>query len=292
MYPSAKALKRPEVKAFMDYVIDNYQTIAESAQIVPMTQEQADKSKQELKKDGGRRRPMEASATDSRRARRPRTGGGAPSLGRGPDQGAADPGGADLGAHDHRDRDRAAARDDRLLRRGRGLGVPVRRQVDAAVQAGQLRRPPARDRDVPDHVHRDGGRYAARPRRRDLPVRVREAARAQDDQADPRAARGRADDRVRLLRSDLLHAEHPPGPAAREGQHLQRARGRDHHGLPDHPDGRVGRRGRDVGGPAVAARGRLRARRLEAAGLAARRLPGGAVGDRRLDRAGRLARGR
>src|SRR4051794_29873613 len=51
MYPSAKALKRPEVAAFMDYVIDNYQTIAESAQIVPMTQEQADKSKQELKKD-------------------------------------------------------------------------------------------------------------------------------------------------------------------------------------------------------------------------------------------------
>ncbi len=53
MYPSAKALKRPEVQAFMDYVIDNYQTIAESAQIVPMTQEQADKSKQELKKDEG-----------------------------------------------------------------------------------------------------------------------------------------------------------------------------------------------------------------------------------------------
>ena len=51
MYPSAEALKRPEVQAFMDYVIDNYQTIAESAQIVPMTQEQADKSKQELKKD-------------------------------------------------------------------------------------------------------------------------------------------------------------------------------------------------------------------------------------------------
>jgi phosphate transport system substrate-binding protein len=53
MYPSAKALKRPEVKAFMDYVVDNYDTIAEAAQIVPMTQEQADKSKQELKKDEG-----------------------------------------------------------------------------------------------------------------------------------------------------------------------------------------------------------------------------------------------
>ena len=53
MYPSAKALKRPEVQAFMDYVIDNYQTIAETSQIVPMTQEQADKSKQELQKDEG-----------------------------------------------------------------------------------------------------------------------------------------------------------------------------------------------------------------------------------------------
>ncbi len=53
MYPSAKALKRPEVQAFMDYVVDNYDTIAEAAQIVPMTQEQADKSKQELQKDEG-----------------------------------------------------------------------------------------------------------------------------------------------------------------------------------------------------------------------------------------------
>jgi phosphate transport system substrate-binding protein len=51
MYPSAKALKRPEVKAFMNYVVDNYQAIANAAQIVPMTQEQADQSKQELQKD-------------------------------------------------------------------------------------------------------------------------------------------------------------------------------------------------------------------------------------------------
>ncbi len=45
MYPSAKALKRPEVKAFMDYVIANYQPIAEASQIVPMSQDQADKAK-------------------------------------------------------------------------------------------------------------------------------------------------------------------------------------------------------------------------------------------------------
>jgi phosphate transport system substrate-binding protein len=45
MYPSTKALKRPEVKAFMDYVVTNYQPIAEASQIVPMSQEQADKAK-------------------------------------------------------------------------------------------------------------------------------------------------------------------------------------------------------------------------------------------------------
>jgi phosphate transport system substrate-binding protein len=48
MYPSEKSLARPEVKAFMDYVIENYETIAEASQIVPMTQEQADKGKTDL----------------------------------------------------------------------------------------------------------------------------------------------------------------------------------------------------------------------------------------------------
>ena len=45
MYPSDKSLKRPEVKAFIDYIIENYQPIAEASQIVPMSQEQADQSK-------------------------------------------------------------------------------------------------------------------------------------------------------------------------------------------------------------------------------------------------------
>jgi phosphate transport system substrate-binding protein len=48
MYPSAKALKRPEVKAFLDYIEENYEAIAEAAQIVPMSAEQADKSKAAL----------------------------------------------------------------------------------------------------------------------------------------------------------------------------------------------------------------------------------------------------
>ncbi len=45
MYPSAKALQRPEVKAFMDYVVANYREIAEAAQIVPMPDAQAQNSK-------------------------------------------------------------------------------------------------------------------------------------------------------------------------------------------------------------------------------------------------------
>ena len=44
MYPSQKALRRPEVKAFMDYVVQNYDSIAEASQIVPMSQQQADKA--------------------------------------------------------------------------------------------------------------------------------------------------------------------------------------------------------------------------------------------------------
>jgi phosphate transport system substrate-binding protein len=48
MYPSAKSLKRPEVKAFMDYILENYESISEAAAIVPMSQAQADKAKTSL----------------------------------------------------------------------------------------------------------------------------------------------------------------------------------------------------------------------------------------------------
>ena len=48
MYPSEKALKRPEVKAFVDYVLENYQAIAEASQIVPLNQTQADEAKTAL----------------------------------------------------------------------------------------------------------------------------------------------------------------------------------------------------------------------------------------------------
>jgi phosphate transport system substrate-binding protein len=48
MYPSAKSMKRPEVKAFMDYVLENQQSIAEASQIIPMNQAQADGAKTAL----------------------------------------------------------------------------------------------------------------------------------------------------------------------------------------------------------------------------------------------------
>jgi phosphate transport system substrate-binding protein len=44
MYPSEKALARPEVKAFMDFVLANQQAIAEAAQIVPLTDAQVAES--------------------------------------------------------------------------------------------------------------------------------------------------------------------------------------------------------------------------------------------------------
>jgi phosphate transport system substrate-binding protein len=48
MYPSQKALQRPEVKAFMDYVVENYQAIAEASSIVPMSEAQASEAKAAL----------------------------------------------------------------------------------------------------------------------------------------------------------------------------------------------------------------------------------------------------
>jgi len=48
MYPSAEAMQKPEVKAFMDFVLQNQQAIAEAAQIVPMTDEQATEAQSKL----------------------------------------------------------------------------------------------------------------------------------------------------------------------------------------------------------------------------------------------------
>src|SRR6266542_665422 len=53
IYPSAKALSRPEVKAFVEFYVDNYQQISQDAQFVPMTPEQAATSKDLVAKLAG-----------------------------------------------------------------------------------------------------------------------------------------------------------------------------------------------------------------------------------------------
>ena len=48
IYPSDKALERPEVKAFLDFYVNNYQKIAEEALFVPLTEAQAAEAKQKV----------------------------------------------------------------------------------------------------------------------------------------------------------------------------------------------------------------------------------------------------
>jgi phosphate transport system substrate-binding protein len=50
MYPKAEAMRRPEVKAFMEFVVDQAPQIAEAAKIVPLTDEQTTTAKDELAK--------------------------------------------------------------------------------------------------------------------------------------------------------------------------------------------------------------------------------------------------
>jgi phosphate transport system substrate-binding protein len=53
MYPSDKALTRPEVKAFMEFVVTNHQAIADAAGFVAMTEQQAADSKTEVDRLAG-----------------------------------------------------------------------------------------------------------------------------------------------------------------------------------------------------------------------------------------------
>jgi phosphate transport system substrate-binding protein len=48
MYPSSKAIARPEVKAFMEFVVANQQPIAEAAKFVPLTPEHETKARADL----------------------------------------------------------------------------------------------------------------------------------------------------------------------------------------------------------------------------------------------------
>jgi len=50
MYPAAKSIARPEVKGFMDYILENQQAIADASKIVALTEEQATAAKAALTK--------------------------------------------------------------------------------------------------------------------------------------------------------------------------------------------------------------------------------------------------
>ena len=50
MYPASKSIARPEVKAFMEFIVDNQEKIADAAKIVPLTEEQAAAAKEALTK--------------------------------------------------------------------------------------------------------------------------------------------------------------------------------------------------------------------------------------------------
>ena len=146
----------------------------------------------------------------------------------GADQGDPLRRGRRVGADDARDRLLAAERDDRVLRRRADRRLPVRHQVDAAVR----RRPAVLRRAAADLGHALPDRH--RPDRGDpgrdplghVPVGVRAAPRAQGRQAGARAARRRADDRLRLLRAHVLHARGAAQRARPRRQPVQRALGR------------------------------------------------------------------
>jgi phosphate transport system substrate-binding protein len=53
MYPSDEALQRPEVAAFVQFVADNYDQIAEAALIVPMDESQASEAQSAVSKAVG-----------------------------------------------------------------------------------------------------------------------------------------------------------------------------------------------------------------------------------------------
>jgi len=52
IYPSAEALKEPEVKAFVDYYLDNVNEVAEAVGFIPLTEEQLEASKDATAKLG------------------------------------------------------------------------------------------------------------------------------------------------------------------------------------------------------------------------------------------------
>ena len=81
-------------------------------------------------------------------------------------------------------------------------GLPDRHDVDSALRRAAVRRPAARRGNAGDDAGRARCRDPGGNDHRDLPERVRAVSPPRDDQAGARAARRRADRRLRLLRAD------------------------------------------------------------------------------------------
>ena len=111
MYPSDQALEKPEVQAFMDFVLENADSIAETALIVP-----ADHDDHRQVEDHIGRLVGGKSVSRPRAVRDLGPGRRAASLGRGRRQGVSHPLLPHLGPDDDRDPGRTARRDDRVLR--------------------------------------------------------------------------------------------------------------------------------------------------------------------------------
>ncbi|HZK15840.1 MAG TPA: phosphate ABC transporter substrate-binding protein, partial [Solirubrobacterales bacterium] len=52
IYPSGSALEKPEVKAFINYYLDNVNSVAELVGFIPLTEEQLEESKSAAAKAG------------------------------------------------------------------------------------------------------------------------------------------------------------------------------------------------------------------------------------------------
>ncbi len=175
---------KPEVEAFMQYVVDNYDTIAEQAQIVPMDSTQAAEAQLRLREGerlGGEPRGSAPrwKPEQERRAGAPGTpvlGAAPPPLGRGGDQGGPVRRRGDLGADHPGHRRLSAERDDQVLPGRRGRGVHHRRRLEAAVRRPAVRHLAADQRHPAGHRDRGPGGDPGRARLGDLPLRVRQPA--------------------------------------------------------------------------------------------------------------------
>ena len=179
MYPSAKSMARPEVKAFMDFVLANQAGDRRRREDRPADRragpEGPDGARQG--REPGRGLAMAESLTmraAGRRSLRPDPVGPVPRGGRHPWRPLRRR--AAVRGHDARHH-RLAARRDRRASSATSAGrrLPVRHEVDAAAarRPAVLRRPAARLGHGLPEPHRARGGRPARPAGRDLPRRVR-----------------------------------------------------------------------------------------------------------------------